>query len=155
MKLNGRLHVVSKDGKPEVEGVLRLFYEGLRNITISHFAVKRFFDEYGHAKASLKLLKWHKEWLEEEIRKCKLLIEGGYDLQSYRDDLKELEADYKLIQKLIQKLEREEEERKKRLAEYVKHLSEQEEQEVLEAVNDELDYFAWQEEFRDERGDVE
>jgi len=107
MELNGRLHVVAKEGKPELEGVLRLFYEGLRNITISHVAVKRFFDEYGHEKASLKLLKWHKGWLEEEMRKYKLLIEGGYDLQIYKEDLKELEADYKLVLELIKRLESE------------------------------------------------
>lgn len=157
MKLNGRLHVVSKDGKQEVEGVLQLFYEGLRNITISHFAVKQFFDEYGHEKASLKLLKYHKKWLEEEIRKVKLLIEAGYDLQIYKEDLKELEADYKLVIELIKRLES-------------KELSKEEEEEILEEVDDdvvleedeiaerldaEMDYFAWQEEFRDERGDVE
>lgn len=118
MKVGGeRLYLRGKDGKTKVSGLTRIYYKGYRNIVISADAVEKFFEEYGHEKAAYELLKFEKEWLEREIQRVKELIEAGYDLQVYREDLKQYELDYELVNAILQDLEKK----------LVKELSEEEE----------------------------
>lgn len=139
MKVGGeRLYLSGKDGKTKVFGLTRVYYKGLRNIVISSEAVGRFFEKYGHEKAAYELLKFEKERLEREIQRIKELISAGYDLQSYREELREYELDYELVNELLIELEKK----------VVKELSEEEEEEILE----EFDYPA-QSELKGIRGE--
>lgn len=118
MKVGGeRLYLRGENGKTKVSGLTRIYYKGYRNIVISADAVEKFFEEYGHEKAAYELLKFEKEWLEREIQRVKELIEAGYDLQVYREDLKQYELDYELVNAILQDLEKK----------LVKELSEEEE----------------------------
>lgn len=102
MKVGGE-RLVLANGK--VAGITRIYYKGLRNIVISAESVAKFFEKYGHERAAYELLKFERERLEREIQRIKELINAGYDLQSYRDELKEYELDYQLVNTLLQDLE--------------------------------------------------
>ncbi|ALM76487.1 hypothetical protein [Thermococcus barophilus] len=107
MKVGGeRLYLVGRNGKTKVSGLTRVYYKGLRNIVISADAVGKFFEKYGHEKAAYELLKFEKERLEKEIKTLKELIDFGYDLQVYREQLREYELDYQLVNELLAELEK-------------------------------------------------
>ncbi|WP_324735328.1 hypothetical protein VFC49_09290 [Thermococcus sp. SY098] len=123
MKVGGeKLYLSGNDGKTKVSGITRIYYKGYRNIVISADAVEKFFEKYGHEKASYELLKYQKEWLEAEIKRVKELIKFGYDIQSFRDELAEYKSDLKLVEALLEELEKK----------LVKELSEEEEESIYE-----------------------